>query len=130
VRRQIDRNKGWIAWGSPDVREGGDYDSARDVLLRIGDILRQYRRSASCADAIRASLSDILLVLVIDPSQCALVVSALSTTPPSRRLRVVTRECLIAYAVLLGFLFGGHAFLTVMHLSETSLSIAGGVISF
>lgn len=73
----------------------------------------------------------ILLVLVIDPfGNVPLVVSALSTTPPPRRLRVVMRECLIAYAVLLGFLFGGHAFLTVMHLSETSLSIAGGVILF
>ena len=73
----------------------------------------------------------ILLVLVIDPfGNVPLVVSALSTTPVARRRRVVLRECLIAYAVLLGFLFGGHAFLAVMHLSETSLSIAGGVILF
>ena len=40
------------------------------------------------------------------------------------------RECLIAYGVLLAFLFGGHAFLTLMRVSETSLSIAGGVILF
>ena len=40
------------------------------------------------------------------------------------------RECAIAYLLLLAFLFGGHAFLTLMHLSETSLSIAGGVILF
>jgi MarC family membrane protein len=50
--------------------------------------------------------------------------------PAPRRARVVLRECLIAYAVLLVFLFGGHAFLDLMHLSETSLSIAGGLILF
>jgi MarC family membrane protein len=73
----------------------------------------------------------ILLVLVIDPfGNVPLVVSALNTTPRPRRARVILRECLIAYAVLLGFLFGGHGFMAVMHLSETSLSIAGGVILF
>ena len=73
----------------------------------------------------------ILLLLVIDPfGNVPLVVSVLSATPRARRARVVLRECLIAYVVLLVFLFGGHAFLTLMHLSETSLSIAGGVILF
>lgn len=73
----------------------------------------------------------ILLVLVIDPfGNVPLVVSALSATPPTRHARVVLRECLIAYGVLLAFLFGGHAFLALMHLSETSLTIAGGVILF
>lgn len=73
----------------------------------------------------------ILLLLVIDPfGNVPLVVSVLRATPPGRRARVVLRECIIAYVLLLGFLFGGHAFLTLMHLSETSLSIAGGVILF
>jgi small neutral amino acid transporter SnatA (MarC family) len=40
------------------------------------------------------------------------------------------RECLIAYGVLLAFLFGGQALLRLMQLSEASLSIAGGVILF
>ena len=73
----------------------------------------------------------ILLILVIDPfGNVPLVAAALAATPPARRVRVVLRECLIAYAVLLAFMFGGHAFLTLMHISETSLSIAGGVILF
>jgi len=73
----------------------------------------------------------ILLILVIDPfGNVPLVVSALSSTPAERRIRIVLRECLIAYAVLLVFLVGGHAFLALMHLSEMSLSIAGGVILF
>jgi MarC family membrane protein len=73
----------------------------------------------------------ILLILVIDPfGNVPLVVSALHAVSGARRRRVVLRECLIAYAVLLVFLFGGHAFLDLMHLSETSLSIAGGLILF
>lgn len=73
----------------------------------------------------------ILLLLVLDPiGNVPVVVSALQATPPKRHVWVVLRECLIAYVVLLGFLFGGHAFLTLMHLTETSLSIAGGVILF
>jgi small neutral amino acid transporter SnatA (MarC family) len=36
----------------------------------------------------------------------------------------------IAYGILLAFMFGGRTFLHVMHLSEASLSIAGGVILF
>ena len=73
----------------------------------------------------------ILLILVIDPfGNVPLVAAALAATPAERRVRVVLRECLIAYAVLLAFMFGGHAFLTLMHISETALSIAGGVILF
>jgi MarC family membrane protein len=73
----------------------------------------------------------ILLLLVIDPfGNVPLVVSTLQPVPRERRVRVVVRECLIAYVLLLLFMFGGHAFLTLMRLSETSLSIAGGVILF
>jgi MarC family membrane protein len=73
----------------------------------------------------------ILLLLVIDPfGNIPLVVSTLQQVPRERRIRVVLRECLIAYVLLVAFMFGGHAFLTLMRLSETSLSIAGGVILF
>ena len=73
----------------------------------------------------------ILLLLVIDPfGNVPLVVNTLQPLPRERRVRVVLRECLIAYVLLLAFMFGGHAFLTLMRLSETSLSIAGGVILF
>jgi len=73
----------------------------------------------------------ILLILVIDPfGNVPLVAAALAPLPAERRVRIVLRECVIAYGVLLAFLFGGHAFLTLMRVSETSLSIAGGVILF
>jgi len=73
----------------------------------------------------------VLLLLVMDPfGNVPLVVSTLSAVPIERRVRVVLRECLIAFGVLLAFLFGGHTFLKLMHLSDISLSIAGGVILF
>jgi small neutral amino acid transporter SnatA (MarC family) len=73
----------------------------------------------------------VLLILVTDPfGNVPLAVAALRNVPRERRVRVVLRECLIAYALLLAFLFGGRAFLALMQLSEASLSIAGGVILF
>jgi len=52
----------------------------------------------------------------------------MNSVPKERRRRVALREASIAFAVLLGFMFGGEAFLRVMHLSERSLEVAGGVI--
>ncbi len=73
----------------------------------------------------------IVLVLVTDPfGNVPIVVAALRGVPRERRLAVVIRECAIAYFLLLAFLFGGKAFLTLMQLSEASFSIAGGVILF
>jgi MarC family membrane protein len=73
----------------------------------------------------------VLLVLVTDPfGNVPLAVASLRSVPRERHSRIVARECLIAYVVLLVFLFGGQAFLALMHLSETSLAIAGGVILF
>jgi MarC family membrane protein len=73
----------------------------------------------------------VLLTLVIDPfGNVPLVVSALKNVAPQRRAWVVLRECIAAYVILLAFMFGGQSFLHWLHLSETSLSIAGGVILF
>jgi len=73
----------------------------------------------------------VLLVLVFDPfGNIPYVIAALKSVPPARRARVVMRECLIAYVVLVAFLFGGKAFLDLLGLSEIALSIAGGVILF
>jgi MarC family membrane protein len=80
------------------------------------------------ADLISAS---VLLFLVLDPlGNLPVVASLLKQVDSTRRARVVARECLIAYLILLAFMFGGRQFLDVMHLSEISLSIAGGVILF
>jgi small neutral amino acid transporter SnatA (MarC family) len=47
---------------------------------------------------------------------------------PERRRWVAVREAGIAFCVLLAFMVSGQGFLRLMHLSERSLEVAGGVI--
>jgi len=73
----------------------------------------------------------ILLILVMDPfGNMPLVISVLKNVAPNARPKVVLRECAIAYAVLLAFMFGGHQFMQLLRLSDTALGIAGGLILF
>ena len=73
----------------------------------------------------------ILLVLITDPiGNIPIFANALKHVAPERRARVILREILIAFALLLTFLFVGESFLEVMNLSELSLQIGGGVILF
>ena len=73
----------------------------------------------------------ILLTLVIDPfGNVPLVNAMLADVAPARRRLVILRECAIAFVILALFMVFGHKLLELMHLSETSLSIAGGVILF
>jgi MarC family membrane protein len=57
-------------------------------------------------------------------------VALLRNVEPARRIRVILRECAIAFAVLLVFVFFGQAVLELLGLSDPSLTIAGGVILF
>ena len=73
----------------------------------------------------------ILLVLVMDPfGNMPLVLSVLKNVAAPMRTRVVLRECAIAYAVLLAFMFGGDKFMHLLRLSDNALAIAGGLILF
>jgi MarC family membrane protein len=71
----------------------------------------------------------ILLLLVTDPfGNVPLFATALHPVAPARRPKIVVRECLIAFIVLLVFMFFGRHFLHALSLSEVSLRIAGSVI--
>jgi len=73
----------------------------------------------------------VILALVTDPfGNVPLVNAMLANLPPARRRFVVLRECAIAFAILMAFMVAGRELLDLMRLSETSLSIAGGVILF
>ncbi|MEN3294758.1 MAG: hypothetical protein V7642_4011 [Burkholderiales bacterium] len=73
----------------------------------------------------------ILLLLVTDPfGNVPLFASALAKVPVEHRGRVIIRECLIAFALLLIFMFYGRIFLKALHLTDISLRIGGGVILF
>ena len=73
----------------------------------------------------------VILLLVMDPvGNIPLFLSALRQVEPSRRGRVILRECVIAFVVLLLFVFFGSMILGVLGLSDAALAIAGGVILF
>ncbi|MEY2736001.1 MAG: hypothetical protein RLZ58_1410 [Pseudomonadota bacterium] len=82
-------------------------------------------------DAYTFASATILLLLITDPlGNIPIFASALRHVAPERRTRVIVREVLIAFAVLLLFMFFGDRFLRLMNLSDTSLQIAGGVVLF
>jgi MarC family membrane protein len=73
----------------------------------------------------------VILVLVMDPvGNIPLFISVLARVEPGRRLRVIARECAIALLVLVVFVLFGRALLGVLGISDSSLTIAGGVILF
>ncbi|MEO3713950.1 MULTISPECIES: MarC family protein [Roseateles] len=71
----------------------------------------------------------ILLLLVLDPlGSLPIFIPIMRAVPKERRVKVAVREVSIAFLVLFAFMFLGDGFLRVMHLSERSLEVAGGVI--
>jgi MarC family membrane protein len=70
-----------------------------------------------------------LLFLILDPvGNLPIAAALLRRVAPERRPRVVLRECLIAFLVLLFFLLFGRYLMAFLQLSQTSLGIAGGVV--
>jgi MarC family membrane protein len=72
-----------------------------------------------------------LFLLVMDPiGNVPFFAAGLAHVPPARRVRVVVRELVIAYGVMVAFLFAGRPLLTMLNISEPALTIAGGIILF
>ena len=73
----------------------------------------------------------VLLFVVMDPlGNIPIFVSVLDHVRPERRYRVLARELIIALVILFAFLFGGQYLLAALHLSQYSVSVAGGIILF
>ena len=73
----------------------------------------------------------ILLILITDPlGNIPLFIASMRQVEPERRRHIIVRECAIALVVLLIFLFFGQSFLRVLHLTDESIKIAGGVVLF
>ncbi|HEX8289521.1 MAG TPA: MarC family protein [Pyrinomonadaceae bacterium] len=71
----------------------------------------------------------LLLFLVMDPlGNIPLFMTTLKKVEAGRQRFVVVRELFIALIVLIGFLFLGQYILKLLHLSETALTTAGGII--
>jgi len=73
----------------------------------------------------------IILLLIMDPfGNLVTINTLLADLPPSKRRRIILRETLIAYAILMLFLFGGNPLLSFFGVDSHTLRIAGGVILF
>ena len=73
----------------------------------------------------------VLLFLVMDPfGNIPLFLCVLKQVSPARRRYVIIREVVIAFLILLLFLVIGPQLLSLLQISQSSLSIAGGVILF
>lgn len=73
----------------------------------------------------------LLLFLVMDPfGNVPVFLSVLRPVDKGRRRWVIARELLIALVFLIVFLFGGEYLLAAIGLSESSVTVAGGIILF
>jgi multiple antibiotic resistance protein len=79
----------------------------------------------------RIFFNAITLLLIMDPlGNIPPFLSALKKVEPARRRKILLREILIAYLVLLAFLFAGKYLLRLLSLQEETVSIAGGIVLF
>ena len=73
----------------------------------------------------------ILLAIIMDPlGNIPLFHSLLGRYPQERRLRIIARELVFAYLVLLLFLVAGQTILDHLGLERPALGVAGGVVLF
>jgi len=72
-----------------------------------------------------------MLFLVMDPiGNIPLFMSILKKLPARRRNQVIIRESLIAFGILLLFLFFGQYILKGLNITPSALKIAGGIVLF
>ena len=75
--------------------------------------------------------SALTMLLVMDPlGNIPLFLAVLKDVAPERQRPVLVREILLAYGVLLFFLFAGGYVLQMFGLRSEAISIAGGIILF
>jgi len=73
----------------------------------------------------------VMLFLVMDPlGNLPVFLSVLKDVDEKRRKFVLVRELLIAFAILLSFLFAGQYILSFLGLRQESVSIGGGIVLF
>ncbi|MEM6716794.1 MAG: MarC family protein [Cyanobacteria bacterium P01_C01_bin.147] len=73
----------------------------------------------------------IVLLLILDPfGNLVTINTLLSDLPAAKRQRIILREALIAYSILVLFLFGGNPLLSFFGVESHTLRISGGIILF
>ena len=72
-----------------------------------------------------------LLIIIMDPiGNVPVFLSILKNIPLERRKKIIIRELIIAFAILLFFMFIGRYLLQLLQIEQSSLGIAGGIILF
>jgi multiple antibiotic resistance protein len=73
----------------------------------------------------------VTLFLIMDPlGNVPVFLAVLKQVAPERRRKILIREVLIAYAVLLFFLLVGERVLELLQIQQETISIAGGIVLF
>lgn len=73
----------------------------------------------------------LLLLIIMDPiGNIPIFHAMLGTRARERRVRIIARELLIAYGVLVLFLVAGDGILRWLGLDQPALGVAGGVVLF
>ena len=73
----------------------------------------------------------LLLVIIMDPiGNVPVFLSILKNIPMERRKIIIIRELIIAFLILMFFMFVGRFLLQLLQISQSSLGIAGGIILF
>lgn len=73
----------------------------------------------------------ITLWLIMDPlGNVPVFLAVLKRVSPERRRKILVRECLIAYVVLIFFLLVGQRALALLQIEQETISIAGGIVLF
>lgn len=72
-----------------------------------------------------------LLIIIMDPiGNVPVFLSILKNIPLERRKKIIIRELIIAFVILLFFMFVGRFLLQLLQIEQSSLGIAGGIILF
>ena len=72
-----------------------------------------------------------IFFLIMDPlGNIPIFMSVMKDVDPARKLKITFRELIIAYFVLLIYLFFGRYLLEILNLTNEAISISGGIILF
>jgi Multiple antibiotic transporter len=73
----------------------------------------------------------LLLIIIMDPiGNVPVFLSILKNIPLERRRIIIIRELLIAFIILLFFMFVGRYVLQMLEIEQSSLGVTGGIILF
>ena len=71
------------------------------------------------------------LFLLMDPiGNIPIFISVLSHAPKERRKKIIIREMIISLMIIVIFAFAGEKILNLLHITQPTLSISGGILLF